>query len=125
MTSLKSLANRIYLDNKAKGFWDNERSFSEVIALSHCELSEAFEEFRNKEKLPNNGMYYYSDKNGNLFEQNNNENQLKPEGMASEMIDVLIRVLDWCGSENIDVDTLIEEKLLYNKSRPYKHDKNC
>ena len=125
MSSLKELSKQIYQNNKEKGFWDNERSFSEVVALTHCELSEAFEEYRNKEKLPNNGMYYYSNKNGEIFENNDEQNSLKPEGMASEMIDVIIRVLDWCGKENLDVDALIEEKLNYNKQRPYKHGKNC
>lgn len=125
MNSLKELANQIYSINKEKGFWDKKREFSEVVALTHCELSEAFEEYRKKEKLPNNGMYYYSDENGNLHEINNTNKPLKPEGMVSEMIDVLIRVLDWCGSENLDVDALIEEKLTYNKTRPHKHGKNC
>ena len=70
-------------------------------------------------------MYYFSDKNGELHEKNDEKCSLKPEGMASEMIDVIIRVLDWCGSENLDVDSLISEKLAYNKTRPYKHNKNC
>lgn len=125
MENLKELSKKIYEANKEKGFWDKERNFGEVIALCHCELSEAFEEYRKKENLPNGGMYYYSDKNGNLFEKNDETNSLKPEGMASEMIDVIIRVLDWCGNQDLDVDALIDEKLAYNKTRPYKHNKNC
>lgn len=126
MENINELSKIIYQINKEKGFWEKDRPFSEVIALLHTELSEAFEEYRNKEKLPNNGMYYYSDKDGNKFETLDAEKTLKPEGMASEMIDVIIRVLDWCGSQNIDVEQLIQEKLHYNKTRPYKHGgKNC
>ena len=45
----------------------------------------------------------------------------KPEGIAIEMIDCLIRILDWCGRHDIDVDTLLAMKHEYNKTRPYKH----
>lgn len=37
------------------------------------------------------------------------------------MIDCLIRILDWCGRHDIDVDTLLAMKHEYNKTRPYKH----
>ncbi len=45
----------------------------------------------------------------------------KPEGVAVEMIDCIIRILDWVGHENIDVDTLLNIKHEYNKKRPYRH----
>lgn len=123
--NINELSKRIHEINKSKGFWDKERDFSEVIALCHTELSEAFEEYRHKEKLPNNGMYYYSDKDGNKYEKLDKDQTYKPEGMASEMIDEIIRVLDWCGSLGLDVEKLIEEKLTYNEKRPFKHGKNC
>jgi hypothetical protein len=37
------------------------------------------------------------------------------------MIDCIIRILDWCGKENLDVDKLLELKHTYNKTRPYRH----
>jgi len=49
--------------------------------------------------------------------------QHKPEGAPSELADVVIRVLDFCYTENIDLETIIEEKLLYNQSRPRLHGK--
>jgi NTP pyrophosphatase (non-canonical NTP hydrolase) len=49
--------------------------------------------------------------------------QHKPEGVPSELADVVIRVLDFCYTENIDLETIIEEKLAYNQSREYKHGK--
>lgn len=45
----------------------------------------------------------------------------KPEGMAVEMADCIIRILDWCGKEGIDIDDVIAEKMAYNKTRPYRH----
>lgn len=45
----------------------------------------------------------------------------KPDGIAVEMIDCIIRILDWCGKEDIDVEDLLIKKHLYNVGRPYKH----
>lgn len=45
----------------------------------------------------------------------------KPQGVAVEMADVLIRVLDWFGSEDLDVEAIVRQKHEYNKTRPYRH----
>ncbi len=37
------------------------------------------------------------------------------------MIDCLIRILDWCGKEGVDVDEILARKHEYNKTRPYRH----
>lgn len=47
----------------------------------------------------------------------------KPEGVPSELADVVIRVLDFCYTEGIDLEAIIEEKLSYNATREYKHGK--
>ena len=39
------------------------------------------------------------------------------------MLDCVIRILDWCGKEGIDVDRLLAIKHNYNITRPYKHGK--
>lgn len=45
----------------------------------------------------------------------------KPEGIHTELADVIIRVLDYCGYAGIDIDAAISQKHEYNKSRPYRH----
>jgi NTP pyrophosphatase (non-canonical NTP hydrolase) len=50
--------------------------------------------------------------------------QHKPEGVPSELADVVIRVLDFCYTENIDLEIIIEEKLAFNQSRPRLHGKS-
>ena len=49
------------------------------------------------------------------------ETGCKPEGVAVEMIDCILRILDWCAMEGVDVDELLRMKLAYNKGRPYRH----
>ena len=45
----------------------------------------------------------------------------KPEGVPSELADVVIRVLDFCYTEGIDLETIIDEKLAYNATRAHLH----
>lgn len=92
----------------------NERSHgfgesppSEAIALMHSELSEALEEVRTGKPL--NETYYNPDK------------PTKPEGVPSELADVIIRVVGFCARHNIDIGAAVLEKMAYNESRPYKH----
>ena len=33
----------------------------------------------------------------------------------------ILRILDWCAMEGVDVDELLRMKLAYNKGRPYRH----
>lgn len=120
-TMLNDLAKEIHENAKAHGWYDDKRSFGEIVALCHSELSEALEQYRD-----NKPMAYFWNEN-DLFGTDDEITDLdvwtneKLEGVAVEMIDCVIRIFDWCASENIDIDRLIRMKHEYNKSREYKH----
>ena len=102
-----------------KGWWDEERSFGDIIALCHSELSEALEEHRDGSPLE-----YVRDPEGWGVIPRNEMPEIghaRPLGVAVEMADCIIRILDWCGKEGIDIERVLTEKHEYNRHRPYRH----
>jgi len=101
--------DEIHENAKVKGWWKDERSFGDIIALCHSELSEALEEYRNGNPPTH---IYHSVGKGDIK---------KPEGVPIELADCIIRILDYCGKEGIDIEEAVRIKHEYNKSRPYRH----
>ena len=114
MLDLNAFAREVHENAVAHGWWEEERSFGEIIALCHSELSEALEEYRaGRPNLYN--AYIAADGTPILRDGD------KPEGIAVELADCIIRILDWAGKEGIDMDAILRLKHEYNKGRPYRH----
>jgi len=83
------------------GWWENPRPVGEVLMLMVTELAEAMEAYRNgnqeSEKIPG-------------FSQ-----------MEEELADVVIRLLDYAGGENLNIEGALLAKMAYNEKRPYRH----
>ena len=104
-TPLNRLAGQIHMTAVQHGFWEGNRTLAEQVVLMHCELSEAIEE----ERAGRTDIWY--GEGG------------KPEGVATELVDCMIRILDTLAARDIDIDALVAEKCDYNGTRPYKHGK--
>lgn len=105
---LNELADICNAISTNKGFNDGpKRSFGDIIALVHSELSEALEEYRNGHSYTE--IYY------------NDENPGKPEGIPIELADALIRILQFSSNENVDIGHAVALKIAYNETRPHKH----
>jgi hypothetical protein len=132
VSDIKDLQTEAHNNAVEKGFWegkDPEKNIPEAIALMHSELSEALEEFRRDGLNP---RFMYFSKDGKdvpgwppspvavtLIEAA--KQGYKPEGIAAEFADVVIRIMDNCEALGIPLDTAIRIKMAYNKTRSYKH----
>lgn len=94
--------------NISKGFrapegGPGQNTFGDYIALLHSEVSEALEAYR-------------SWKLADATEPGG-----KPEGVGSELADVLIRLIDTADVFGIDLAQEYHRKVAYNRTRSYQH----
>lgn len=89
--TLNKFTAEVHENAVAHGWWDEERSLAEIVALCHSELSEALEEYRAARP-----MLWFA------------EGSDKPEGIAVELADCIIRILDWFGKCGVNTDGALE-----------------
>lgn len=92
---------------KEKGWHDLDppRTFSDLIATAHSELSEAFEAHRE----------------GHAVDEEWVSKEGQPEGIPVEFADVVLRILDTCECHGIDLQAVMERKHAFNLERPFRH----
>lgn len=110
--SIAELQERCNQTANDKGWWYEddatpERTFGDMIALMHSELSECLEEFRNGHAV--NEIYHALD------------DITKPEGIPVELADVIIRIVDFAEQYDIPLEAALILKMDYNDTRARRH----
>lgn len=116
---LDDMAYEVHEVNVANGWFEEDRSFGDMIALLHSECSEALEAYRSW-KLEDASRRECEARRRHNPEEDHSH-QCKPEGVGSELADVFIRVLDMAYRYKIDLHSEYNRKIAYNRTRGYKH----
>lgn len=128
--NINELAKEVHENAVAHGWWEKPPTLPEALCLIHAELSEALEEYRE-----GNPLIYgtcalaaedckYSgvcDRVGRPGEGEGVDGPCKPEGIAVELADVILRTLDPMAALGVDVDAVVMAKHKYNLGREYRH----
>lgn len=104
-------------NGKGRVYYD--RNFGEMIALMHSELSECLEHQRKGRAL--NEIFFVDKDDKKIDDLLVVEGVDKPDGIAVEFADVLIRIFDTCEELKIPLERALRMKMAYNKTRPYRH----
>ena len=106
--NIRELQKDAHTISKDLGWWDDERTFGDLIALVHSELSEALEAYRERR------LESWETVTPILIDDIYSGAAIrKPEGVASELADVVIRVADMAEHYGVDVNRE-SEGLIYD-----------
>jgi len=134
LTELRTLQASIGAANAAKGFHQEgdglrhaalkyaqpsdaaslRNYYANKLLLVVSEVVEAHDELRKGRAIDET---YYPTKDEGFAAP------FKPEGVISELADVVIRVMDFCDEAGLDLAAMIEEKLEFNATRSHMHGK--
>lgn len=100
---IQQLVHQTAIDH---GWWEEPiPSIGEKLLLIVTEITEAAEAYRSNPDI----LYRFY------------EDGIKPDGFFVELADAVIRIMDLCEYNKIDLETVIIEKNKYNQTRDWKH----
>lgn len=124
---LASMQREVYETTKANGWYDEDRTFGDDIALLHSEVSEMFEAYRDHEMITwfehKEGCVHVplNDLHDTIPDRDGCTCHPKPHGAGPEAGDLLTRLLDTCHRYDIDLALGFQQVSAHNKTRGYKH----
>lgn len=114
---LNQYAKFIHETAVEQGYWDEGHTFHYTMANAIAELGEALSEYRDA-----NPLLYYRDANGNKdIEIQFVHAEDKPYGLAVEIVDAIIWLLDYMSYLGINIDDVMRRKVRYNATRGRLH----
>lgn len=118
--NMNEWAKEIHQNAVEHGWWEEERSFGDIIALCHSELSEALEEYRNG-WYSNKEIYVITNTQPICSRPFNTEtdSKLKPEGVPTELADCMIRILDYLGKMDCPVNAWMKQQYINLKYKTF------
>ena len=118
------LAKEVHRDAVDKGWWDKSVTIDDVVCMCICELAEAVEEYRNgrpnyyhlcqpsrDKRLPCNWDLQRSCplSTGELTCEHRDT---KPRGVAVELADCVLRLLDYLATTDVDLSNMYPVKIM-------------
>lgn len=103
-----NLMARCWSTAEDKGWNEDKPQLVEMLMLTVSELSECLEEYRNGHTLSE----IYFEPVGEDY---------KPEGIAVELADAVIRIFHMCYQLEIPLVEAMDVKMNFNDKRPYRH----
>ena len=128
--NINELAKEVHENAVAHGWWEKPPTLPEALCLIHAELSEALEEYREGNPLIYGTCALAAedckfsgvcDRVGRPGEGEGIDGPCKPEGIAVELADVILRTLDLMAALGVGVDAVVMAKHKYNLGREYRH----
>jgi NTP pyrophosphatase (non-canonical NTP hydrolase) len=118
--TLGEFQSAIYWINLKNGWFDSDRTFGDDVALIHSEVSEMFEAYRS-DGLEDTTITHCTKHQPVEGHPIVGEDLCKPEGVGSELADILVRLLDTAERHDIDITYELMRKIRYNHTRSYRH----
>ena len=127
--TVNEFAQDVHKNAVAHGWYDAPITFPEVAVMIHAEISEAVEEWRSGNPViygtcalsPENCKFSKICDNVGHPSGADTEGNCKPEGVADELCDAVMRIMDFLAFMGVDIEAVLMAKHEYNKGREYRH----
>ena len=119
--TVNEFAQDVHKNAVAHGWYD--------AVMIHAEISEAVEEWRSGNLViygtcalsPENCKFSKICDNVGHPSGADTEGNCKPEGVAVELCDAVMRIMDFLAFMGVDIEAVLMAKHEYNKGREYRH----